>query len=284
MPIDSLPPLSEVIRTYDLRAKKSLGQHYLSDFNILHKIVSSAGDIGDATVLEIGSGPGGLTRALLSTGARVFAVERDERCLPALQDIRQHYPETLHILCDDALHSNFLPRLRDFSNGTPIHIISNLPYNIATKLFVNWLSSPFPFFWSQMILMFQSEVANRICSSHGEKHWGRLGLLSSLLTHCDILFDLPPSVFTPPPKVISSVVRVVPNTPPPSCDLQLFERVSQSAFGQRRKMLRQSLKSLGGEELLNHAGIDPTLRAQDLSLSDFLQLTNSLSHFTNRVV
>ena len=275
MTIDSLPPLSEIIRLHNLKPKKSLSQNFILDFNLLLKITKSAGDLSSKPILEVGSGPGGLTRALLSQGARVFAIEQDARCLAALQEIKTLYPDRLEILNEDALTYNFLPALDSFANGDKVSIISNLPYGVATKLFTNWLTTT-PIFWDQMILMFQREVAQRICSHQGEKHWGRLGLLSSLLSESEILFNVSPESFTPPPQVTSSVIRTTPREIPIECNLEIFERVSKTAFNQRRKMLRQSLKSLGGETLLNKADIDPRLRAQDLDLPDYIKLTETL--------
>ena len=279
--IDALPPLRETIEKHGLAAKKSLGQNFLLDLNITMKIARSAGNLQDATVLEIGPGPGGLTRALLASGAkRVIAIERDERCLPALQEIADASPGRLRVVSGDALELNHETVLSE--NGVDlgsdkIKIIANLPYNIATPLFTGWIGGDaWPPYWDGMALMFQKEVAQRITAQPGDKAWGRLGVFASWRCHCDIAFDLSPQVFTPPPKVTSSVVLVQPRREPLSVDLSRLEQVTQAAFGQRRKMLRQSLKGIGGQALLDKVGIKGTARAEELNTEDFVHLANAI--------
>jgi 16S rRNA (adenine1518-N6/adenine1519-N6)-dimethyltransferase len=271
--IDGLPKLSDVIATHGLDAKKALGQNFLLDLNITQKIAKNAAPFDKCTVLEIGPGPGGLTRALLANGAqKLVVVERDERCLPALQEIAAHYPDRLTIIEGDALEFNPYEEIEgDFK------IVANLPYNVATPLLTNWLGhEPWPERLLSMTLMFQKEVAERICAKVGDKHYGRLGVLCSLRTEAQILFNLSPQAFTPPPKVTSSVVHLVPKTTPIPCELSKLETITKSAFGQRRKMLRQSLKPIGGAELLEKAGIEGDRRAENLSLEEFIMLANSL--------
>jgi 16S rRNA (adenine1518-N6/adenine1519-N6)-dimethyltransferase len=289
--IDSLPPLRETIEKYGLAAKKSLGQNFLLDLNITMKIARSAGDLAGATVLEIGPGPGGLTRALLASGAkRVIAIERDERCLAALQEISDATPGRLSVVSGDALALDHQKVLIDHGvdlAADKIKIIANLPYNIATPLFTNWIAgtdgdgdggdgASWPPYWDGMALMFQKEVAQRITAQPGDKAWGRLGVFSSWRCHCDIAFDLSPQVFTPPPKVTSSVVMIQPRKEPLAVELSRLEQVTQAAFGQRRKMLRQSLKGIGGQSLLDKVGIEGTARAEELSTDDFVRLANAI--------
>ncbi|NKB51300.1 MAG: 16S rRNA (adenine(1518)-N(6)/adenine(1519)-N(6))-dimethyltransferase RsmA [Rhizobiaceae bacterium] len=279
--IDDLPPLRETIAKFDLAAKKSLGQNFLLDLNITMKIARSAGALDGVTVLEIGPGPGGLTRALLASGAKqVVAIERDERCLPALQEISDASEGRLRVVSGDALELDHALVLKqngvDLQNDR-IKILANLPYNIATPLFTNWIGGEnWPPFWEGMSLMFQKEVAQRIIAQPGDKAWGRLGVFSNWRCHCDIAFDLPPQVFTPPPKVTSSVVMVQPRTKPLAVEQARLELVTQAAFGQRRKMLRQSLKGIGGQNLLDKVGIEGTLRAEQLSTEEFVNLANSI--------
>ena len=278
--IDSLPPLREVIARHDLAAKKALGQNFLLDLNITMKIARTVGALDGVTVLEIGPGPGGLTRALLASGAKkVVAIERDERCLNALAEIAAAYPGQLDVVSGDALALDHQKVLQDCGvdvNSDPIKIAANLPYNIATPLFTGWIGGEtWPPFWQGMALMFQKEVAQRITATPAEKAWGRLGVLSGWRTHGEIAFDLSPQVFFPPPKVTSSVVMVQPRTDPLPVELKKLEQVTQAAFGQRRKMLRQSLKALGGEELLDGLGIEPTARAEELSTEDFVAIANA---------
>ncbi|PRD45906.1 16S rRNA (adenine(1518)-N(6)/adenine(1519)-N(6))-dimethyltransferase [Phyllobacterium phragmitis] len=274
MSIDSLPPLRDVIERHGLMAKKSLGQNFLLDLNLTAKIARQAGDLKDQPVIEVGPGPGGLTRALLAQGALVTAIERDERCLAALDEIASHYPGRLKIICGDALEQDFAKLATD---GKKPRIVANLPYNVGTQLLVNWLlSEPWPPFYASMTLMFQREVAERIVARPGSDAYGRLGVLTGWRSEAKIAFDVPPQAFTPPPKITSSVVHLVPRSAPLPCDAAKLGRVTQAAFGQRRKMLRQSIKSLGGEALLGRVGIDPTRRAETLSVEEFVALTNAL--------
>jgi 16S rRNA (adenine1518-N6/adenine1519-N6)-dimethyltransferase len=269
-----LPPLREIIRLHGLAAKKSLGQNFLLDLNLTGKIARAAGDLAGSTIIEIGPGPGGLTRALLFSGAaRVVAVERDERCLPALEEISAHYPGRLEIVAGDALKTD-LPGLA--GRERPVRIVANLPYNIGTELLIRWLTADtWPPFYASMTLMFQREVAERIVARPGDGAYGRLGVLAGWRTAAGILFDIPRQVFTPPPKVTSSVVQIVPRAAPLAADLAVLERVTRAAFGQRRKMLRQSLKPLGGDALLAAAGIDGTRRPETLSIAEFVSLANA---------
>ena len=254
---DGLPPLREIIRRHGLVAKKSLGQNFLLDLNLAGRIARAAGELAGVTVLEIGSGPGGLTRALLTLGAaRVIAVERDARAIAALEEIAGHYPGRLEIIAADAL--TFDPRSH-FEHG-PVRIVANLPYNIATALLVSWVTlEPWPPWYETAVLMFQREVAERIVAAPGSKTYGRLSVLAQWRCEARILFDVNPSAFVPPPKVTSSLVRLVPRTQPLACDRKLLETVTQAAFGQRRKMLRQSLRSLDVDvpALLSAAGLKP---------------------------
>jgi 16S rRNA (adenine1518-N6/adenine1519-N6)-dimethyltransferase len=274
--IDALPPLREVIRRHDLRARKSLGQNFLLDLNLTGRIARAAGPLEGVTVLEVGPGPGGLTRALLAEGARrVIAVERDERAIGALDQVAAHYPGRLHIVSGDALTFDIAPHL---GNG-PVRAVANLPYNIATPLLVAWLSvEPWPPWYDRLVLMFQREVAERIVAKPGSKTYGRLSVLAGWRTQAKILFDIAPSAFVPPPKVTSSVVQLVPRQEPLPCGRRALERVTEAAFGQRRKMLRQSLKQLGVDPipLLEKAGLDPTARAEDIGIEGFAALAKGL--------
>jgi 16S rRNA (adenine1518-N6/adenine1519-N6)-dimethyltransferase len=274
MSLDGLPPLREVIDRHGLQAKKALGQNFLLDLNLTGKIARAAGDLMQTTVIEVGPGPGGLTRALLANGAqRVIAIERDERCLPALAEVSAHYPGRLEIVSGDALKTDFA----ELAHGKPIKIVANLPYNIGTELLVRWLTvAEWPPFYTSMTLMFQREVAQRIVATPGSDAYGRLGVLAGWRTDARISFDVPPQAFTPPPKVTSSVVHLVPRAQPLDADVKKLGRVTEAAFGQRRKMLRQSLKSLGGEALLQAVGIDATRRAETLSVEEFVRLTNAV--------
>lgn len=271
--IDDLPPLREVIETHGLMAKKALGQNFLLDLNLTSRIARQAGPLKGFDVVEIGPGPGGLTRAILAEGAdRVIAVERDARCLPALAEIADHYPGRLMIIEGDALKVNYASHLE-----RPARIIANLPYNVATPLLTGWLlSEPWPSWFSSMTLMFQKEVAERICAEPGSKAYGRLSILSQWRTKAHIAFDVSPKAFTPPPKVTSSIVVFEPRAEPLACDVGKLERVTQAAFGQRRKMLRASLKAIGGTALLEKAGIEGERRAETLSVEEFVALANAL--------
>ncbi len=275
--IDNLPPLRDVIRKHDLQAKKSLGQNFLFDLNLTARIARAGGSLEDVTVIEIGPGPGGLTRALLAEGAaRVIAIERDQRCVAALREISAHYPDRLEIIEADALHFDPLALL----TAGKTRIVANLPYNIATALLVNWLTlEPWPPYYDSLILMFQREVAQRIVATPGDSAYGRLGVLAGWRSAARILFDIPPGAFVPPPKVTSSVVQIVPQSNPLPCDAKMLGRVTAAAFGQRRKMLRQSLRSLGVDPLvlLASAGIDPTERAERIPVEGFVNLANAFA-------
>ena len=272
--LDGLPPLRDVIQRHGLDAKKALGQNFLLDLNLTQKIARTAGPIENHTVIEVGPGPGGLTRAILALGAkRVIAIERDARCLPALAEISDHYPGRLTVIEGDALKTDF----EALAPGEPVRIIANLPYNVGTQLLVNWLlPKAWPPFWDSLTLMFQREVGLRIVAEENDDHYGRLGVLCGWRTHANMAFDVPPQAFTPPPKVTSSVVHLEPIANPLACDVAMLERVTHAAFGQRRKMLRQSVKSLGGEALLARADIDPQRRAETLSVEEFVRLANAL--------
>jgi 16S rRNA (adenine1518-N6/adenine1519-N6)-dimethyltransferase len=279
-PIDDLPPLREVIRRHGLSAKRSLGQNFLLDLNLTGRIARAAGALEGVTVVEIGPGPGGLTRALLAGGARkVIAVERDARAIAALAEIAAGHPSRLAVVEADALLFDPTPLLDD----GPTRIVANLPYNIATALLVSWLTTePWPPWFDRLVLMFQREVAERIVAVPGSKAYGRLSVLASWRCQTKILFDINPSAFVPPPKVTSSLVELIPRAQPLSCDRRLLERVTEAAFGQRRKMLRQSLRSLGAEPLplLAAAGIEPTARAEDIAVEGFVALARALQRIT----
>jgi 16S rRNA (adenine1518-N6/adenine1519-N6)-dimethyltransferase len=276
--IDDLPPLREVIREHALSARKSLGQNFLLDLNLTARIARAAGPLEEATVVEIGPGPGGLTRALLAMGARhVIAVERDTRAIPALEAIARRYPGRLEIVCTDA--QAFDPR--PYLGSTKARIVANLPYNIATALLVGWLSiEPWPPWYDMMVLMFQREVAERIVARENDEAYGRLGVLANWRAETRILFDISPAAFVPQPKVTSSLVRLVPRPRPEACDRRLLEQVAAAAFGQRRKMLRQSLKSLPADpaRLVAAARIDPTRRAETVPLSGFVAMARELAN------
>jgi 16S rRNA (adenine1518-N6/adenine1519-N6)-dimethyltransferase len=273
--IDTLPPLREVIKRHDLIAKKSLGQNFLLDLNLTARIARAGGDLQNVTVIEVGPGPGGLTRALLAQGARrVIAIERDRRAVAALHEIAAHYPGRLEIIEGDALTFDPTPYL----DGSPTRIVANLPYNIATPLLIGWLTlEPWPPWYDSLVLMFQREVAERIVAPPGSKTYGRLSVLSGWRAESRILFDIAPSAFVPPPKVTSSVVLLSPRPSPLACNRKVLERVTEAAFGQRRKMLRQSLKSLGVDPaaLLEATGIDPTERAEQIPVEGFVALANA---------
>jgi 16S rRNA (adenine1518-N6/adenine1519-N6)-dimethyltransferase len=272
---DGLPPLRDVIERFGLRARKELGQNFLLDLNLTGKIARAAGALEHATVIEVGPGPGGLTRALLMHGAgRVVAIERDPRCIGALEEIAARYPGRLEIVAGDALKTDFSALA---ANADDVRIVANLPYNIGTQLLLNWIAVPYwPPFWKSLTLMFQKEVAERITAAPASEAYGRLGVLAGWRTQARILFDVPRQAFTPPPNVTSSVVQLTPREHPLPADLRKLERVTEAAFGQRRKMLRQSLKSLGGETLLKAADIDATRRAETLSIEEFVRLANAI--------
>ncbi|MEZ5685822.1 MAG: 16S rRNA (adenine(1518)-N(6)/adenine(1519)-N(6))-dimethyltransferase RsmA [Paracoccaceae bacterium] len=270
--IDGLPPLREVIQTHDLVAKKSLGQNFLLDLNLTAKIARAAGDLRNCDVLEVGPGPGGLTRGLLAEGARkVLAVEKDARCLPALAEIAAHYPGRLEVINGDALEVDVSAHLTP-----PIRIAANLPYNVGTELLVRWLTPPeWPPFWQSLTLMFQKEVAQRITAKVGDNHYGRLAILVQWRCDARIVMHLPPEAFQPAPKVHSAVVHLTALPEPRfPADAKVLERVVAAGFNQRRKMLRASLKGVHPriEALLEEAGIAPTERAERVSLEQFCTL------------
>jgi len=277
MASDGLPPLRDVIAKFDLAAKKALGQNFLLDLNLTARIARAAGAGDGGTFYEVGPGPGGLTRALLAQGAgRVVAVERDERCLPALAEIAAAYPGRLEVICGDAMA---MDEAALFPTGA--RIAANLPYNVGTALLVRWLTSQtWPPFWKSCTLMFQKEVAQRITARPGTEHYGRLAVLTGWRATAKIQFDVPKQAFVPPPKITSSVVRLEPRAEPLApCALADLERVSAAAFGQRRKMLRQSLKSLPADplRLAAAAGVDPTRRAETVPISGFVAMARELA-------
>jgi 16S rRNA (adenine1518-N6/adenine1519-N6)-dimethyltransferase len=276
--IDDLPPLREVIRRHALSARKSLGQNFLLDLNLTSRIARAAGSLEDATVIEIGPGPGGLTRALLAQGARhVIAVERDPRAFPALEEISDRYPGRLEIVGTDA--QQFDPR--PFLGSTRAKIVANLPYNIATQLLIGWLSiEPWPPWYDRMVLMFQREVAERIVARENDEAYGRLGVLANWRAETKILFDISPAAFVPQPQVTSSVVRLIPRASPEACDRRALEQVAAAAFGQRRKMLRQSLKSLSVDpaRLVAAAHVESTRRAETVPVGGFVAMARELTN------
>ncbi|MDX8349766.1 16S rRNA (adenine(1518)-N(6)/adenine(1519)-N(6))-dimethyltransferase RsmA [Cognatiyoonia sp. IB215446] len=280
--IDTLPPLREVIATHDLVARKSLGQNFLLDLNLTAKIARLAGDLTQADVLEVGPGPGGLTRGLLAEGARrVLAVEKDPRCMPALAEIAAAYQGRLATINGDALEIDPLEHLTP-----PIKVAANLPYNVGTELLVRWLTpQDWPPFWTSLTLMFQREVAERIVAEPGSKAYGRLALLAQWRSDVSIVMTLPPEAFSPPPKVHSAVVQLTALPAPRyPADAAMLNKVVAAAFNQRRKMLRSALKSLGPaiEDHLHAAGIPPTERAEQVSLEAFCALARSLSAASSR--
>ncbi|MEO1555676.1 MAG: 16S rRNA (adenine(1518)-N(6)/adenine(1519)-N(6))-dimethyltransferase RsmA [Pseudomonadota bacterium] len=275
--IDDLPPLRQVIADHGLSARKSLGQNFLLDLNLTAKIARQAGDLSGTDVLEIGPGPGGLTRGLLSEGARkVLAIEKDARCLPALAEIAARYPGQLEIIEGDALEIDPLAHL-----SQPIRIAANLPYNVGTELLVRWLTPPtWPPFWQSLTLMFQREVAERIVAAPGSKAYGRLAVLSQWRCDARIAMSLPPEAFTPPPKVSSAVVHLTALPAPKfEADPDVLSRVVAMAFNQRRKMLRAALKGLGAdiEDRLHAAGIKPTERAEQVPIEAFCALARAIA-------
>ena len=273
--IDSLPPLRDIIRDFDLDAKKSLGQNFLLDLNITSKVARTAGALDQHVILEIGPGPGGLTRALLAHGAaHVIAIERDPRCVAALQMVVEAYPGRLTVIEADAMRFDPVPLLA----GRRAKIVANLPYNIGTQLLIDWIRQDWPPFYDSMTLMFQREVARRIVATHETPdEYGRLGILTGWRMKANMMFDLPPSAFTPPPKVTSSVVHLLPRPSPALARLETLEAVTGAAFSQRRKMLRQSLKSLGYvAEMLAFAGLDGSERPENLPVQTIVNLANGL--------
>ncbi|WP_411820663.1 16S rRNA (adenine(1518)-N(6)/adenine(1519)-N(6))-dimethyltransferase RsmA [Hyphococcus formosus] len=269
-PNDTLPPLRDVIEQFDLGAKKSLGQHFLLDLNMTRKIARAANVSQGDQVLEIGPGPGGLTRALLETGANVVAIERDNRCIDALAQVNDAFDNRLNVIEADAMRVDEISVLGD---KVPVKVVANLPYNISTELLIKWLKAG-PALWSVMALMFQKEVADRILAAPGSKTFGRLSIISQVASRPSRAFNLPARAFTPPPKVESTVVLFEqPDTP--FAHIDALEKITQSAFSQRRKMLRSSLKSLCGEKLgpmLEAANVTETQRAEELSVDQFKKM------------
>lgn len=275
--IDGLPPLREVIARHDLRAKKQLGQNFLLDLNLTAKIARAAGDLSGCDVIEVGPGPGGLTRGLLAEGARhVLAIEKDPRTLPVLEEIAAAYPGRLKVILGDALEVDPLAHLTP-----PIRIVANLPYNVGTELLIRWLTPPgWPPFWQSLTLMFQKEVAERIVAKPGGKAYGRLAVLAQWRSDARIVMTLPPEAFVPAPKVHSSVVHLTALAEPRyPADPAVLNRVVAAGFNQRRKMLRASLRGLHPaiEDLLRAAGIEPTARAEEIGLEQFCALARGLA-------
>lgn len=275
---DALPSLRDVIKSHGLDAKKNLGQHFLLDMNVTRKIARLAGISSSDRIIEIGPGPGGLTRALLETGAKICVIERDERCLDLLAELELAYGGQLTVRSEDALRTDYSALLPDDASG---HIISNLPYNISTELLTRWLTRDNGR-WQRMTLMFQKEVADRILAPPDSKTYGRLSVLSQTASHPHRGLDLPARAFTPPPKVASSVV-VFEALPTPFAALKSLEHVTRHAFSQRRKMLRSTLKPVFGDntlDVLNDLGIPPTARAEQLSVATFQSLAQAAAHLT----
>lgn len=269
MSLADLPPLRDALERHDLLARKSFGQHFLLDLNITRKIARLAGIGPDDVVVEVGPGPGGLTRALLETGARVVAIEMDARFLPILAELSEAADHRLEVVHGDALKVDAAK-----AAGAPAHVVANLPYNVGTQLLINWLTGPFKPL--SMTLMFQKEVAERIAAQVDDDAYGRLAVIAQTVCEAKVVMDLPARAFTPPPKVASAVVRLVPRAvcPPPE-ELAALERVTAAAFGQRRKMLRSSLKALGGGDLCERAGISPDIRAENVPIPGFLALARA---------
>jgi len=268
-----LPPLREVIARHSLNASKALGQNFLLDEQLLSRIAAIPGDLSGQSVFEVGPGPGGLTRAALRAGAQVFAVERDTRCIPALEELSAAFPGQLAITEGDATKVN----ARELA-GDGAHILANLPYNVGTHLLIGWLSTPWKPWWSSLTLMFQHEVAQRIVAPVGGDHYGRLAVLAQWRAQANIAMKVHRSAFTPPPKVMSAVVHIVPSDEPTGVQLPILERITAAAFGQRRKMLRQSLKSVPNAlDALSTLGIDPQRRAETVSVAEFVEIARLLS-------
>ena len=280
---DGLPPLRDVVAAHGLEARKALGQNFLFDLNLTRKIARAAGPLHGVAVVEVGPGPGGLTRALLSEGAaKVIAIERDKRALGALSEIGAHWPGRLVVIEGDALRVA-AQSLVEKGGGAPIRIVANLPYNVATALLVQWLEAePWPPFYDRLILMFQREVAERIVATpENRAAYGRLAVLAGWKAQARILFDVAPAAFTPPPKVTSSVVELIPRTNPEPCDAATLLGLTQAAFGQRRKMLRQSLKAFAAsrgldlQTLIAAAGLEPRMRAEEVGVEGFVALARA---------
>jgi 16S rRNA (adenine1518-N6/adenine1519-N6)-dimethyltransferase len=272
--VTALPPLREIIKKYGLSASKALGQNFLFDQQLLARIAKVPGALDGAEVFEVGPGPGGLTRALLEGGASVTAVERDRRCIPALEELGGHFPEQLRVIEGDALEVD-APALFE---GKP-HVVANLPYNVGTALLIGWLSAEWEPWWTSLTLMFQKEVAERIVAPAGSDAYGRLAVLAQWRSTPRIAMNVHRSAFTPPPKVMSAVVHIVPAEAPEGVQLKTLERLTAAAFGQRRKMLRQSLKGvLGAIEAMDALGIDSSRRAETVTVAEFVALARALDH------
>ncbi len=269
-----LPPLREVVARHGLSASKALGQNFLFDEQLLDRIAAIPGDVNGKAVLEIGPGPGGLTRALLRAGARVTAIEMDKRCLPALGELEAAFPGKLRVIEGDAMKLG-----HDALMGEPYAVVANLPYNVGTALFTRWLSGEaWPPRWTSLTLMFQQEVAQRVVAKSDTSAYGRLAVLSQWRSTAALAMKVHRSAFTPPPKVMSAIVHVVPGAMPEGVSARVLERVTQAAFGQRRKMLRQSLKGLPGAlDALSALGIDSQRRAETLSVSEFINVAKALT-------
>ena len=277
---DELPPLRDVIAAHGLSAKKSLGQHFLFDLNLTRRIARASGPLEGATLLEIGPGPGGLTRSLLAEGAaKVIAIERDVRCLEALADVSRRFDNRLVVVAGDALALDERTILADHPAAGVVRVAANLPYNVGTALLIKWLTDErWPPFWSSLTLMFQREVAERIVAKPRTPSYGRLSVLAQWRTRTKILFDVSRAAFVPPPKVVSSVVRIEPLSEPVArARLGALEAVSAAAFGQRRKMLRQSLKGLLSEGSIRAAGVDPTARPEQLDVTELAALARAFA-------
>jgi len=267
-------PLRDVIARHGLQAAKSLGQNFILDRQLLTRIAAIPGDLQGATVYEVGPGPGGLTRALLDAGAKVVAVERDRRCLPALAELEEDYPGKLRVIEGDALEIDERAEV-----GDGAHIVANLPYNVGTALLLRWLGGEaWPPWWSSLTLMFQREVAERIVAKPDSDHYGRLSIAAQWRSDARIAMNVHRSAFVPPPKVTSAVVHIVPAAMPPGVSAKVIEQVTAAAFGQRRKMLRQSLKGMPGAlDALEKLAIDPQRRAETLRVEDYVALARELS-------
>lgn len=271
----TLPPIRDVIARHGLAASKALGQNFLLDEQLLARIAAIPGDLAGARVLEVGPGPGGLTRALLRAGALVTAIEMDRRCLPALAELGEAFPDQLSVIEGDAMKLDHGALM----GGAPFHVLSNLPYNVGTALFVRWLAGEaWPPQWRSLTLMFQREVAERIVASADEDAYGRLAVLAQWRASASLAMKVHRSAFTPPPKVMSAIVHVTPTPAPEGVSARMLERLTEAAFGQRRKMLRQSLKGVPGAlEALASLGIDETRRAETVSVAEFVELARVLT-------
>jgi len=277
--VPDLPPIREVIARHGLAASKALGQNFLLDEQLLARIAALPGDLSGAKVLEVGPGPGGLTRALLRAGAEVTAIEMDRRCLPALAELGEAFPGKLTVIEGDAMKLDHGALMAKDGEREPFHVLSNLPYNVGTALFVRWMGGEaWPPQWRSLTLMFQREVADRIVADAGDDAYGRLAVLAQWRANATLAMKVHRSAFTPPPKVMSAIVHVTPATMPEGVSARMLERLTEASFGQRRKMLRQSLKGVPGAlEALASLGIDETLRAETISVAEFVALARALS-------